>query len=96
MPRRPTEKAARLTGAQIDDLLNLPEPALRDALQRLKLQTAPTAQTRQQQIVEGLEAAEWLESRRAGVEAALAAASVPDLVAALQSRAVQGDDDGEK
>ena len=96
MPRRPSEKTARLTGAQLDSLMNLPEPALRDALQRLKLQTAPTAQTRQAQIVEGLEAAEWLESRRAGVEAALAAASVPDLVAALQSRAVQGDDDGEK
>jgi hypothetical protein len=75
--------------------MNLPEPALRDALQRLKLQTAPTAQTRQAQIVAGLEAAEWLENRRAGVESALAAASVPDLVAALQSRAVQGDDDGE-
>jgi hypothetical protein len=68
VPRK--TNAVRLTGAQIDDLLNLPEPALRDALQRLKLQTAPTAQTRQQQIVEGLEATEWLESRRAaGVQA---------------------------
>ena len=95
MARRPTERAARLTGAQIDDLLNLPEPALRDALQRLKLQTAPTAQTRQAQIVAGLEAAEWLENRRAGVESALMAARVPDLVQELQSRAVQGSDGSE-
>jgi hypothetical protein len=46
-------------------------------------------------LFRSLDAAEWLENRRAGVESALMAARVPDLVAELQSRAVQGDDGSE-
>lgn len=39
-------KPVRLTGVQIDILLNLPEPALRDALKRLQLEpdSAPQIQ----------------------------------------------------
>jgi hypothetical protein len=98
MPRRPTEKAARLTGAQIDDLLNLPEPALRYALERLKLQTAATEQIQQAQLMAAMAGAaalvELIDSRES-VESALMAARVPDLVAELQSRAVQGSDGSE-
>ena len=90
MPRRPTEKTARLTGAQIDSLMNLPEPALRDALQRLRLRTTDTDT---EQV--GGAMVDLLTADRESVESALLAARVPDLVAALQSRAVQGDDDGE-
>ena len=88
MPRK--TKAVRLTGAQIDALLTMGEPHITAALKRLRLRTTD-ADTEQV----GSAIVELLIADRPSVESALAAARVPDLVEALQSRAVQGDDDGE-
>ena len=82
--------AVRLTGAQIDALLTMGEPHITAALKRLRLRTTD-ADTEQV----GSAIVELLIADRPSVESALAAARVPDLVEALQSRAVQGDDDGE-
>ena len=88
MPRK--TKAVRLTGTQIDALLAVDEATMRAALQRLRLRTTDTDT---EQV--GSAIVELLIADRPSVESALAAARVPDLVEALQSRAVQGDDDGE-
>jgi hypothetical protein len=63
---------------------------MRAALQRLRLRTTDTDT---EQV--GSAIVDLLTADRESVESALLAARVPDLVAALQSRAVQGDDDGE-
>jgi len=89
VPRK--TNAVRLTGAQIDALLAVDEATMRAALQRLRLRTTATDT---EQV--GSAIVELLIADRPSVEAALAAARVPDLEQALQSRAVQGDDDGEK
>jgi hypothetical protein len=52
MPRRP--KAVALTGAQIDILLSLPEPALRDALKRLQLEPESAPQIQAHLIAAGV------------------------------------------
>lgn len=52
MPRK--TNAVRLTGAQIDILLNLPEPALRDALKRLQLEPDSAAQIQAHLIAAGV------------------------------------------
>lgn len=88
MPRK--TNAVRLTGAQIDALLAVDEATMRAALQRLRLRTTDTDT---EQV--GSAIVDLLTADRESVESALLAARVPDLVAALQSRAVQGDDDGE-
>jgi hypothetical protein len=63
---------------------------MRAALQRLRLRTTDTDT---EQV--GSAIVDLLTADRESVESALLAARVPDLVAELQSRAVQGDDDGE-
>jgi hypothetical protein len=80
----------RLTGTQIDALLAVDEATMRAALQRLRLRTTDTDT---EQV--GSAIVDLLTADRESVESALLAARVPDLVAELQSRAVQGDDDGE-
>ena len=79
--------AVRLTGTQIDALLAVDEATMRAALQRLRLRTTDTDT---EQV--GGAIVELLTADRESVESALMAARVPDLVAELQSRAVQGDD----
>jgi len=88
MPRK--TKAVRLTGTQIDALLAVDEATMRAALQRLRLRTTDTDT---EQV--GSAIVELLIADRPAVESALAAARVPDLVAELQSRAVQGSDGSE-
>ena len=88
MPRK--TNAVRLTGTQIDALLAVDEATMRAALQRLRLRTTDTDT---EQV--GSAIVDLLTADRESVESALLAARVPDLVAELQSRAVQGDDDGE-
>jgi hypothetical protein len=80
----------RLTGTQIDALLAVDEATMRAALQRLRLRTTDTDT---EQV--GSAIVELLIADRPAVESALAAARVPDLVAELQSRAVQGSDGSE-
>jgi len=88
MPRK--TKAVRLTGTQIDALLAVDEATMRAALQRLRLRTTDTDT---EQV--GSAIVELLTADRESVESALMAARVPDLVAELQSRAVQGSDGSE-
>jgi hypothetical protein len=88
MPRKTT--AVRLTGTQIDALLAVDEATMRAALQRLRLRTTDTDT---EQV--GSAIVELLTADRESVESALMAARVPDLVAELQSRAVQGSDGSE-
>jgi len=88
VPRK--TNAVRLTGTQIDALLAVDEATMRAALQRLRLRTTDTDT---EQV--GSAIVDLLTADRESVESALLAARVPDLVAELQSRAVQGDDDGE-
>jgi hypothetical protein len=80
----------RLTGTQIDALLAVDEATMRAALQRLRLRTTDTDT---EQV--GSAIVELLTADRESVESALMAARVPDLVAELQSRAVQGSDGSE-
>jgi len=88
MPRK--TKAVRLTGTQIDALLAVDEATMRAALQRLRLRTTDTDT---EQV--GSAIVELLTADRESVESALMTARVPDLVAELQSRAVQGSDGSE-
>lgn len=88
MPRK--TNAVRLTGTQIDALLAVDEATMRAALQRLRLRTTDTDT---EQVASAI--VELLIADRPAVESALMAARVPDLVAELQSRAVQGSDGSE-
>jgi DNA-binding GntR family transcriptional regulator len=104
MAHRSTERAARLTGAQIDALLELPETELRDALQRLQAETQREANRRrdwrdtQEALRQAYRAQDALEAAIAArhytpIEQALAEA----MPATQQSRraAVQGDNGSE-
>ena len=93
MPRRPTERTARLTGAQIDALLVLPESELRAALQRLHAETEREVTRRQdwRELQERIRGA--LRSQDA-LEQALDEKNYTPIEQVLAA-AVQGDDDGE-
>jgi hypothetical protein len=90
MARRAVERTARLTGAQIDALLELPEGDLRAALQRLHAETEREATRRQEwrDLQERIRAA--LRSQDA-LEQALAERNYTPIEQVLAA-AVQGDD----